>query len=55
MLSEAREASGVEAPTALRLRPFGPALSVTKNVRYFRLSLDEFCAAVPGYDSLERT
>jgi hypothetical protein len=31
MLSEAREASGVEAPTALRLRPFGPPLSVTKN------------------------
>src|SRR6202162_66500 len=29
MLSEAREASGVEAPTALRLRPFGPPLSVT--------------------------
>jgi len=30
MLSEAREASEVEAPTALRLRRCAPPLSVTK-------------------------
>jgi ABC-type nickel/cobalt efflux system permease component RcnA len=43
MLSEAREASEVEAPTALRLRPFGPEFIPSlsrgqrdKNDRYFR-------------------